>query len=606
MGWIGIASKGKIIPRESGQTSAWSFVTREFDQPLKEEKQMTVQQQGTGASSDRAKHWHSIDWVRCHREVRRLQARIVKATQNGKHGKVKALQWLLTHSFSGKALAVKRVTGNRGKRTPGVDGITWSTPGAKLRAVLSLKRRGYRPRPLRRIYIPKADGKKMRPLGIPCMVDRAWQALHLLALEPVAETTADPNSYGFRSARSTHDAIERCFEVLAKADRAQWILEADIRSCFDEISHDWLVANVPMDEAILRRWLKAGYLYNRVFHSTEAGTPQGGIVSPTLMNLTLDGLERTLQAKFYRGERNASKINIIRYADDFVITGVTREVLVDEVWPVVEQFLAERGLLLSPEKTRVTHIEEGFDFLGMNVRKYDGKLLIKPADTSVQRFLRKLRDVVKGNATARQDWLIRKLNPLIQGWANYYRHVVSKRIFSKVSRAIWLCLWRWARRRHPNKGARWVRQKYFRTVDARHWVFGTETGKKLSTGKPELLTLYDIASSPIRRHRKIKAAANPFDLQWESYFEQRLGLAMLDSLKGRIRLIRLWLNQERTCPVCHQMITKSSGWRLFHLERVVDGGTDASRNLVMLHPDCHRIARGRRVSVVKPAPEMGL
>ncbi|MGY2490714.1 reverse transcriptase domain-containing protein [Cupriavidus sp. CP313] len=365
--------------------------------------------------------------------------------------------------------------------------------------------------------------------------------------------------------------------VLANADRAKWILEADIRSCFDEISHDWLVANVPTDKAILQRWLKAGYLHNHVFHSTEAGTPQGGIVSPTLMNLTLDGLERTLQAKFYRHGRNVSKINIIRYADDFVITGATREVLVDEVRPVVEQFLAERGLSLSSEKTRVTHIEDGFDFLGMNVRKYGGKLLIKPAITSVQRFLRK-----------------------------YYRHVVSKRIFSKVSQAIWLCLWRWARRRHPNKGAHWVRQKYFRTVGARHWVFGTETGKKLSTGKPELLTLYDIASTPIRRHCRIKVAANPFDPQWESYFEERLGLTMLDSLKGRIRLIRLWLNQERACPVCRQMITKSSGWRLFRLEREIDGGTDASRNLVMLHPDCHRVARGRRVSVVKPAPAAGL
>ncbi|WP_198030918.1 reverse transcriptase N-terminal domain-containing protein, partial [Cupriavidus sp. amp6] len=263
---------------------------------------MTVQQSGIGASSDHATRWHDIDWVRCHREVRRLQARIVKATWEGRHGKVKALQWLLTHSFSGKALAVKRVTENCGKRTPGVDGITWSAPKSRLEAVLSLKRRGYQPRPLRRIYIPKADGKKMRPLGIPCMVDRAQQALHLLALEPVAETTADPNSYGFRSARSTADAIEQCFRDLSKSSSSQWILEADIRSCFDEISHDWLVANIPMDKATLRRWLKSGYLHERVLHATEAGTPQGGIVSPTLMNMTLDGLERTLLNRpGYRG-----------------------------------------------------------------------------------------------------------------------------------------------------------------------------------------------------------------------------------------------------------------------------------------------------------------
>jgi len=562
---------------------------------------MTVQQPGAGASSDRARHWHGINWAGCHREVRRLQARIVKAIQDGKHGKVKALQWLLTHSFSGKALAVRRVTENQGRRTPGVDGVTWSTPKSKINAVSSLKRRGYRPRPLRRIYIPKANGTKMRPLGIPCMVDRAQQALYLLALEPVAETMADPNSYGFRSARSTADAIEQCFRALAQADSATWILEADIRSCFDEISHDWLVAHIPTDKAILRRWLEAGYLHNRVFHSTQAGTPQGGIISPTLMNMTLDGLEKMLRAKYRKGSNNPSKVNIVRYADDFIITGATREVLADDVRPTVELFLAERGLSLSSEKTRITHIDEGFDFLGMNVRKYGGKLLIKPARASVQRFLRKLRETVKNSATVRHDQLIRELNPLLRGWANYYRHVVAKHTFGRVSHEIWRCLWRWAKRRHPNKSSRWVRQKYFRIVGFQHWVFGTETGNTLSTGKPELLMLYDIAGTPIRRHRKLKAAANPFDVQWESYFEERLGFAMLDSLKGRVRLIRLWLDQRRSCPVCRQMITKTSGWRLYHVERTIDGGKDTNRNLVMLHPECHRTARALGLSVVKPA-----
>lgn len=432
------------------------------------------------------------------------------------------------------------------------------------------------------------------------------QALYLLALEPIAETTADPNSYGFRSARSTSDAIEQCFIALGGNDCAKWILEADIRSCFDEISHDWLVAHVPTDKAILLKWLKAGYLHNHIFHLTEAGTPQGGIISPALMNMTLDGLEGMLLSRFRKHIPNAPRVNLVRYADDFIITGATREVLVDEVWPMVEQFLARRGLSLSPEKTRITHIDEGFDFLGMNVRKYDGKLLIKPAKMSIQRFLRKLRDIVKGNATLRQDMLIHLLNPLIRGWANYYRHVVAKEIFGKVGHAIWQCLWRWAKRRHPEKGTRWVQRKYFHTVGARHWVFGAITGKKLSTGKPDLLMLYDIASTPIRRHRKIKGDANPFDPQWESYFDARLGAAMADSLKGRIRLIRLWLKQERSCPVCQQMITKSSGWRLFHETRKIDGGTDAMGNLKMLHPDCHGAARAARFIVVKPAYGHGL
>ncbi|MFU4389622.1 reverse transcriptase N-terminal domain-containing protein, partial [Pseudomonas paraeruginosa] len=205
-----------------------------------------------GAPSRESVTWHSIDWAKCHREVRRLQARIVKATREGKHGRVKALQWILTHSFSGKALAVRRVTENQGKRTPGVDGITWSTPEAKSQAVQSLRRHGYKPMPLRRIYIPKSNGK-LRPLGIPTMKDRAMQALHLLALEPVSETTGDLNSYGFRPARSTADAIEQCFALLAKKDRAQWVFEADIKGCFDNISHDWLSENVSMDSAVLRK-----------------------------------------------------------------------------------------------------------------------------------------------------------------------------------------------------------------------------------------------------------------------------------------------------------------------------------------------------------------
>ena len=560
---------------------------------------MTAQQQHAGASSGHGIHWHEIDLVKCLREVRRLQARIVKATQEGRHGKAKALQWLLTHSFSGKAWAVRRVTGNRGKRTPGVDGKIWSTPGSRMRAVLSLKRRGYRPLPLRRVFIPKANGK-LRPLGIPTMRDRAMQALYLLALEPVAETTADPNSFGFRRGRATADAIEQCFTTLHRADRAQWILEADIRSCFDEISHDWLIANIPMDKAILRRWLKAGYMHGGHLHGTEAGTPQGGIISPTLANMALDGLQPLLRSQFWKHGLNPDKVNMIRYADDFIVTGATKEVLADKVRPIIEGFLAERGLSLSPEKTRITHIDEGFDFLGMNIRKYDGKLLIKPSPKSVKTFLRKIREAVKGNLMIRQDQLIWLLNPMLMGWARYYRHVVSKQIFRKVNHEVWDALWRWARRRHPDKGAGWVRRKYFRTVGFRHWVFGVETERQ-PDGHRKLHSLYEVPDMPIRRHRQIKTTANPFDPEWETYFEARLGAAMLDSLKGYGQLVRLWLNQERKCPICCLPITRTSGWQLRHVVRKVDGGSDAPSNLVMLHPDCHHAARLKGFSVVKPA-----
>jgi RNA-directed DNA polymerase len=231
------------------------------------------------ASSGRATAWDQIDWPKCARQVRRLQARIVKATREGRWGKVKTLQRLLTHSFCGRALAVKRVTENQGKKTPGVDGKIWGTPASKQRAIGRLRRRGYRPQPLRRVYIPKANGK-LRPLGIPTMKDRAMQALYLLALAPVAETTGDLNSYGFRPERGTADAIGQCFLALSKQDSARWVLEGDIRGCFDNISHEWMLRHIPTDKEVLRKWLKAGFVENRTLFPTEAGTPQGGIMTP--------------------------------------------------------------------------------------------------------------------------------------------------------------------------------------------------------------------------------------------------------------------------------------------------------------------------------------
>ena len=302
------------------------------------------------ASSGDAPPWEQLDWPQCERHVRRLQARIVKATQAGRWGKVKALQRLLTHSFSGKALAVKRVTENQGKRTPGVDGAVWEAPGVKYKSIGSLRRRGYQPQPLRRVHIPKANGK-LRPLGIPTMKDRAMQALYLLALEPIAETLGDSHSYGFRRGRSTADAIEQCFSVLSRRNHAPWVLEGDIRGCFDYLSHEWMLHQIPTDTEVLRRWLKAGYVENRTLFPTEAGTPQGGIISPTLANMTLDGLEQLLKVAFRRRRDGARqyrlKVNLIRYADDFIITGPAKDVLENEVRPLVEQFLRDRGSQLS-------------------------------------------------------------------------------------------------------------------------------------------------------------------------------------------------------------------------------------------------------------------
>ena len=285
--------------------------------------------------------------------------RIAKAVEEGRWNKVQTLQRMLSRSFSAKLLAVKRVTSNKGKNTPGVDGVLWPGARAKWRAATSLRRRGYKPQPLRRVYIVKKNGKK-RPLSIPCMHDRAMQALYKMALAPVAETTADRNSYGFRESRGCADAVAAAFNALAKPNSAPWILEADITGCYDNISQEWMLNHIPVDREVLRKWLRCGYVENDRLYPTRKGAPQGGIISPTLANMTLDGLERVVRDAVPR----RSRVNLVRYADDFIVTGKSKRLLEQDVKPAVEAFLAERGLTLSAEKTKLTHITHGFTFLG--------------------------------------------------------------------------------------------------------------------------------------------------------------------------------------------------------------------------------------------------
>jgi len=567
---------------------------------------MNVNHNSTCAPSERSIDWHSINWAKCHANVRRLQKRIVKATQQGHWGKVKALQRLLVTSFSGKALAVKRVTENQGKKTPGVDKETWSTPKDKTKGILSLRQHGYKPSPLRRVYIPKANGKK-RPLGIPTMKDRAMQALYLLALEPIAETQADPNSYGFRPGRCTADAIQQCFVTLARKDRAEWILEGDIKGCFDNISHEWLLANIPLDKTILKKWLKSGFLEDQIWYDSYSGTPQGGIISPVLANLTLDGLEPLLNQHFpkevrHQGKRYYPKVNLIRYADDFVITGESRELLENQVKPILENFLAERGLSLSPEKTVITHISDGFDFLGQNVRKYHGKLLIMPSKKSVKSLLRRVRSLLKKHRMAKQEMVINVLNPVIRGWALYHRHVVAKEVFNEVDHWIWRATWNWARFRHHNKGHRWILKKYFHPAGNRSYVFSvflTPEETTNSSGKKRI-NLANAADYAIQRHVKIKSKANPYDPEWEMYFEDRLRKKMQNRHGGKM-ILRLWLNQEGKCPVCQQSLKDNDDWNIHHIRPKHSGGTDSISNLVILHANCHRQVHASRTQVALPA-----
>lgn len=482
---------------------------------MNRKKQITGQ---TGALRHLPKSWRSLDWAAAERHVRRLQVRIAKAVKDEQWGKVKALQWMLTHSFLARALAVRRVTQNRGARTPGVDNVRWKSNGQKLAAALRLKRRGYKAKALRRIYILKKNGKK-RPLSIPTMCDRAMQALYALALAPIAEEMADPNSYGFREGRGCHDALEQCFIVLAKRASPQWILEADIKGCFDNISHEWLLRNVPMDKEILRQWLKAGYMEEGEWFQSEAGTPQGGIASPILANIVLNGLEKAIKESSPTREYG---VNVIRYADDFIVTAKT-PVRLQEIRQVITRFLGERGLSLSEEKTRIVSIEEGFDFLGQNVRKYDGKLRIKPSKAAVQGILDKARLIIEKHKGASAPRLINVLNPVIRGWTHYHRFSVCSEVFYYVDRVISGAMFRWIRRRNPTKSKGWIVRNHFRSPAGKTGAFCAKS--KNRKGQTIYYHLYRSLAIEKLSYRKVVATAHPYQPERAEYFAKRKSLS---------------------------------------------------------------------------------
>jgi RNA-directed DNA polymerase len=444
------------------------------------------------------------------------------------------------------------------------------------------------------------------------MIDRAQQALHLLALDPVVETKADRNSYGFRQKRSCADAIEQCFNTLSHAPTTQWILEADVKSCFDKISHDWLLAHIPMDRTMLQQWLKSGYMEKRILHETLGGTPQGGIISPALANCALDGLEPLLKDKYPTGKPFKSlgglspSVHLARYADDFVITSKSKDLLEGEVKPLVEKFLRERDLELSPTKTVITHVEKGFDFLGQNVRRYpNGKLLIKPSKKNVKTFLDRIRTTIKAALGKSAAVLIKELNPKTRGWANYHRHVVSKRTFEHVDSVIFYSVRQWARRRHPEKSSDWLKEKYFGRHQGREWTFFGETCD--DGGQPSKVWLYRASSTPIKRHIKVQGEANPYDPAYETYFEEREGSHMLDTFRGSSKLRFLWKEQSGLCLVCKTKITRITGWRIHYCVPRVMGGSRSAENIALLHPECHDSVHHQRISVSKPRlPQRGV
>lgn len=540
--------------------------------------------------------WNQIDWNKVNETVNRMQTRIAKASKDGNKKLIKDLQRMVVNSYHAKVLAVKIVTSNEGKKTPGIDGVLWTTDDVKMENALRLNVGEYKAKPLKRVDIDKGKGDgSTRPLGIPTMYDRAMQCLYSFALDPVAESLGDNTSYGFRKARSTKDAGEQIYACLAAGNTAQWILDADIKGFFDNISHEWLLNNIPMDKKILNQFLKSGVVIKGKLHPTTKGTPQGGIISPILANMALDGMESLIKDNFwkydnrtkrfmpnrkanYRG--NLRKVNFIRYADDFIVTGDTKETC-EEVKQLLTPFLDERGVKFADNKTVIRHIDEGFDFLGWNFRKYKGKLLVKPSKKSIGKFLDEIRDIIKKNATTSQQMLIYQLNPKIRGWRNYHKHVVARDAFEYVDHKIFEALWSWAIRRHKKKGKRWVKDRYWHHMGGDSWIF-YDNSEKFSHKNQRLIKC---SNQKIIRHPMLDTKKNPYIDK--DYFTQRNFTLGSRNLSGNFK--KIWIRQKGICPVCLQSMrfADNDDRVVHHNTPKAWGGSDNPSNLFYMHDQCH-------------------
>jgi RNA-directed DNA polymerase len=537
--------------------------------------------------------WQTLPWKEYQRNVYRLQKRIYQATCRGDWTRVHSLQRLLLHSWSARCLAVRQVTqDNRGRNTPGVDGVASLTPKRRvLLAKMLHSLSGWTADSLRRVYIPKPGKTEKRGLGIPTMRDRALQALVKLALEPEWEAKFEPNSYGFRPGRATHDAIEAIFNCICL--KPKYVLDADIEKCFDRINHDALLQKLTTIQSVarlVRAWLKAGIVDTGKLLFPEAGTPQGGVISPLLANIALHGLEATL----VKAVPCKYKPAVIRYADDLVILCADLEVLIT-LKEVTEGWLAEMGLHLKPSKTRITHTlneyegQAGFDFLGFNVRQYrvtkyhtrtyrgkpGFKTIISPSNKVIKRHQDKVREVIRQYRGAPQAALVTNLNPIVRGWTRYYSTCVAKSTFSTMDYLMSHKLAQWAHYRHPQKTPGWRLRRYWRRQ-------GTRTNFSDGTN-----TLVCYADTPIVRHVKVRGDKSPYDGDW-LYWSARLGR---DPTRPK-RVTRLLKRQKGRCALCGLCFVAEDVMEAHHQDG--DRNNNRYANLALLHAHCHDQAHGKR------------
>ena len=530
---------------------------------------------------NRTEDWKIIPWKKFQRNVFRLQKRIYQAQIRGDFKRVRGLQRLLLRSFSARCLAVRQVSqDNRGKKTPGVDGIARLTPTQRMRMVRQLRKFSPSPAPIRRVYIPKASNpNERRPLGIPIMSDRAEQALVKLALEPEWEARFEPNSYGFRPGRCPQDAIEAIFNHIRL--KPKYILEADIEKCFDRINHQALMTklhSIPIINRQVRGWLKSGIFENGEIFPSEAGTPQGGIVSPLLANIALHGLETAITTAFGKKHRVA----VIRFADDFVIICEDLATLL-AAKALTETWLAETGLVLKPSKTCITHTlyehegRTGFDFLSFTVRQYPMgkyhskrgyKVIITPSIKAQKRHLEQTEALARTHRGSNQTALIAALNPRIRGWTNYYRACSAKKTFNRMDHQLHWKLSKWAKWQNPRKSCAWRKQRYWPRKRNR---FDFSDGKA---------TLAKYADTPIKRHVKVQGSKSPFDGDW-AYWIDRLGR---DPSKPK-RVVRLLKRQEGRCMLCGLHFMSEDHLEVHH--RDGNHNYNMLSNLALLHGHCH-------------------